>query len=195
MNLSLKNARKLESAIKTLCQSGLDTTTKVRVKEKWTEIVKELKVGKKEVLAKKEDMLKLVELQYAVRRAIEIANEDKKLNEYMNRKAKLAAEVTILQSLASSDVHSSDELKDMIDHQKSSLTKDSSSVYGRSSDSAVTKKVSVMDEDTVEKVKTDILAKQKEIKKIEDMLSDLNHSVKINLSKDYVSLLEKYNLA
>jgi len=40
MELSLKNARKLESAIKTFCQSGVDTNVKVRVKEKWTEIVK-----------------------------------------------------------------------------------------------------------------------------------------------------------
>jgi hypothetical protein len=195
MNLSLKNARKLESAIKTLCQSGVDTTTKVRVKEKWTEIVKELKAGKKEVLVKKEDMLKLVELQYSIRRAIEMANEEKKLNEHMNKKAKLAAEITVLQNLATSDVHSPDELKDMIEHQKASLSKDTSSVYGRSSDSAVTKKVSVMDKETVEKVQKEVIAKQKEMKKIEDMLSDLNHSVKITLSKDYVSLLEKYNLA
>lgn len=193
MELSLKNARKLESSIKTLCQSGVDSTSKVRVKEKWPEIVKELKSAKKEVLGKKADMLKLVELQYSIRRSIEVMNETKKLNETMNKKAKLAAEIQLLQTLSTRDVHSSEELKDMIEHQKASLSKETSSI-GRYSENAVVKTVSVLDKETVDSVKKEVIAKQKEIKKLEDMLSDLNHSVKISLSKENVSLLEKYNL-
>jgi len=191
MELSLKNARKLESAIKTFCQSGVDTNVKVRVKEKWTEIVKDLKSAKKGVLSSKDDLLKLVELQYAIRRAIEVANESKKLNEAMNQKAKLASEIQLLQSLSNNPVYSPDELKDMIDHQKSSLSKDTSSRY---SENAVVRNVSVLDKDTVDAVKKEIVAKQKESKRLENMLSDLNHSVKVSISKEYVSLLEKYNL-
>lgn len=193
MELSLKNARKLESSIKTLCQSGVDSTSKVRVKEKWPEIVKELKSAKKEVLVKKADMLKLVELQFSIRRSIEVMNETKKLNETMNKKAKLAAEIQLLQTLSTRDVHSAEELKDMIEHQKASLSKETSSI-GRYSDNAVVKTVSVLDKETVDAVKKEVIAKQKEIKKLEDTLSDLNHSVKISLSKENVSLLEKYNL-
>ena len=124
MKISLKKARKLEASIKSLVSKEIDTTVKVRILSSWGDIQESIETTNADIVEKISNYKTLVAIQYEIRRKIEVANETASLNESMNRKAQLSAEVQVLQKIADSEVQSIQEKKDSIDYQKTSMHKE-----------------------------------------------------------------------
>lgn len=193
MKLSLKNARKLETAIEKVVKQGVTTSVKVRVKAPSKESF-ELKIeAKNKAMDSIEDMMSLNKVRFELRRKIEVANETKKLNENMNKKAQLTSDVAFLKDCLSGSHCSKEEFFDIIEkHQK---MMDGSEVPSyRKASNMVSVQIPSLDEDSVKAMEADVVEMQKSLKKIDEVLSDLNHSVKVDLDAESVSLLEKYNL-
>jgi hypothetical protein len=195
MKLSLRSARKLETNIsKHLEENVFSTQAKVRVNTAKAELENTLSQARANVLESIADNLKLLDLKYTVRDLISAQNSAAGVDSLLTQKVAKEQKLSQLKSLVGAEPRlTSEELEDTLSLGKTRLSNPSTDVYGRSND-LVSVNLSVLSKEDVDGFKKQRATLVREVEKIEDKITELNHSVQIELSSDVVSLLQKHSL-
>lgn len=197
MKLTLRQARRVEREIGT--ELDIDQTAHgrhgvaVSAYENLLDRLNEIQKDSFEVLAKHQNLLRI---RYALRKAVETANEASGLNTLMNREAELKALSKLLTALMTPELTDANitviaarhaALKASIDAGKAPENH-----YGQATDTITLNQV----------CKTETLAKlgeqakivQRELLKIVEKQSSLNNSFEVEISDEDVKILEMNNI-
>lgn len=194
MKLTLRAARKLETKItKAMEETPVSMAAKVRVSASATEVEQELDTAKSRVKAELEERLKLVEIKYTIRQKIAEANHSSGVNELVTKKVMAEQKVANIKAIIGTTPRmSKEELGDTLRLGQTKLAQGSTSRYGE--DASVTTSLSIFTQSDLDSYKKEKVTLSKEIENIEDKLTELNASVKIEVDDESVKLLQKHNL-
>lgn len=194
MKLTLRSARKLETKItKHLDETPVNTSAKVRVNSDVNEVITSLDAAQKKAKEEISDRVKLVEIKYAVRQKIADANHSAGINALITEKVQQEQKVSQIKAIVGTSPRlSKEEITDTLRLGQTKLANGSQSRYGE--DASVSTTLSVFTETELESYKKDRVAAAKRIEAIEDQLTELNASTKVEIDEESVRLLQKYDL-
>jgi hypothetical protein len=194
MKLTLRAARKLETKItKHLEENPVSFSAKVRVSAEASEVEKTLDEAKVKVQNEISDRMKLLEIKYSIRQKIANANHQSGINDLMTKKVMAEQKVSHVKAiLGTTPRMKKEEIQDTLKLGQTKLANGVTSRYGE--DAAVSANLSIFKEEDMDSYKKEKVSLAKEIENIEDKLTELNFTTKIEVEEDGVKLLQKHNL-
>jgi hypothetical protein len=198
MELNLKKSRKLENKINEyLDDKKLEFEASVRSLSTLEEAKGSLDLKKSEFLKRLVDRENLLKTRFSIRRKIEIKNEESGVNALINMKVLTLKMISDLDSLPKSYLSSEQELSDLLkahslNFQNGSLEKNN--IFSRNSNIKTSFEVNFLSMQDLENLNTRKLKYKKSIEEIEDKISELNMTQKIDIADDMVKLLESHKL-
>lgn len=196
MKLSLRAARKLESKISLhLEENPLQAQAKVRVSADVGSAEAEMDKARVAVLDLMKANEELLALRFHLRQLISDENAKSGIDSLMNQKVFKQQMVSQLKTITNSEARlSKEELQDTLSLGKAKLNNGGvQDRYGRES-SGISVQVSVLTSEDIEGLKKRRVEITREIEQIEEKLTELNYSQKIEISKESEVLLQKNNL-
>jgi hypothetical protein len=194
MKLTLRSARKLETKItKYLDETPVNTGAKVRVNANVDEVIVSLDSAQKKAKEEIADRVTLVEIKYAIRQKIASANHEAGINALITEKVQCEQKVNQIKAIVATTPRlSKEELTDTLRLGQTKLSNGSPGRYGE--DAAVSTTLSVFTEAELDSYKKDRSVAAKRIEAIEDLLTELNASTKVEVDEASVKVLQKYDL-
>lgn len=196
MKLTLRTARKLESKISEQVEQGfseLNTTVKVRVNTDKSEVKSLLDQARTEYVNKTKSLKALLELQFQIRDRIAEQNAKSGLDSLVTKKVQVEKLLSKTKSLGVIQLRLTDaEVDDVLTLGKNNFSKGETNRFH--SESAVHTNLSFLEKADVDVLKKERTVLQKEVDTIEDKLSELNNTQKIELKAEEVTLLQESNL-
>lgn len=192
MKLSLRTARKLETKIGTYVdENPLNLMSKVRVNTDLKVATASLDEARKEFLQNEEDMTKLLQVKYILRQKIADENAKSEVDSLITQKVSKEQQVSRLKKLIIAPIRETEEaVSDMLTLGKTNFSKGEVR-YGESS---VHTNLSFLTKEDLERFKKQKNDLSKEIEHIEEKVTELNHTQKVDLSEDHLKLLQKHSL-
>lgn len=185
MQINLRKARKLESLIAS--HTGIDTKfTSISVlastnDEEATNLLVSAKAALQE---QNQNILKLIEVHYSIRRKIELANEAVGINAKINEREVLKKKIAYLEQLAEMSTCETKEMLDLLSAKRAVLAKGDNSFYGK-----VSVEISTMTAQEQEALEAQAASLKKQLEDVEEELLQKNVGAKITLSADEVAVL------
>lgn len=194
MKLTLRSARKLETIItKHLDENPVSTGSKVRVNADVQEVIGSLDASQKKAKEEISDRLKLLDTKYEIRQKIAEVNHSSGINSLITDKVKCEQKVAQIKAVVGTSARlSKEEITDTLRLGQTKLASGAPGRYGE--DTAVSTTLSVFTEAELENYKKERVALTKLIASIDDKLIELNASSRIEINKDSVEVLQKYDL-
>lgn len=194
MKLTLRAARKLETKItKHLEETPVNVGAKVRVNSSADEVVKTLDSAQAKAKEEIADRVKLVEVKYSIRQKIADANHSAGINALITEKVQCEQKVNQIKAIVGTPARlSKDEIADTLKLGQTKLANGSQGRYGE--DASVSTTLSVFTQEELDAYKKDRVTSAKRIEAIEDQLTELNASTKVEVEDESVKLLQKYDL-
>lgn len=194
MKLTLRSARKLETKIsKHLEETPVNMGAKVRVNANVDEVISALDAAQKKAKDEIADRAKMVEIKYDIRQKIADANHTSGINALITDKVKCEQKVSQIKSIVGMAPRlSKEEITDTLRLGQTKLANGSQGRYGE--EAGVSTTLSVFTQQELDAYKKERVTASKQIESIDDKLTELNASTKIELSEDSVRLLQKYDL-
>lgn len=194
MELNLRKARKLESKISQLINDerrSLNPDKSVRVNaDVQTEVLPQLVQARQDFLDKVNNINKLIDARFVIRRLIGESNENSGINKKISDKVVFEHKLSTINAIDFSSILDSKELEDESSVLRAALI-NGTDRFGRANTSFNAKFLHEKDE---EAFKADKVALVKQIENIEDDLLELNYSTKIKLDNSLVTLLKANSL-
>lgn len=192
MKLSLRAARKLETKIGTYVdENPLNLTTKVRVNTDLKVATASLDEARKEFIQNEEDMTKLLQVKYILRQKISDENAKSEIDSLITQKVSKEQQVSRIKKLINAPIREAEEaVSDMLTLGKTNFSKGEVR-YGESS---VHTNLSFLIKEDVEKFKKQKNELSKEIEQIDEKVTELNHTQKVDLDDETVKLLQRHSL-
>lgn len=190
MQLNLRKARKLESLIGS--SVGVDTkfTSLSILASTNDEEASNLLISTKKALQEQNvNILKLIEVQYSLRRKIEQANEAVNIHELMNKREMLKKQIEYVNSLTEIDTCEDKEMLDLLAAKRNVLVK-GENIYG----GGVSVKVSTLSVLEQEALEAQSRALSKQLEDVEEELLQKNVGAKLTLSAAEVEVLKSNGL-
>ena len=196
MEFNLRKARKLESSLVSYLaeELSLDSSASIRSLGNLEQAEQSLNNKKEEIFSNMELRIKLLNLVYKIRRAVEIKNEESGINALINKKVLNQKILDDLQGIQRIETPSSEELQDMLKASSKILNS------GNDSDSLVRRSVKTsFNVSCLTKSDLDLLSSKKanlskDQQVIDEELSYLNITKTVVLNEEDLKLLEMCKL-
>lgn len=183
MKISLRKARKLENSIKVfLMENCLETNKRILVKNE--NVLEKASSANAELAKELERNQQLISLRYSIRKRISDENQRVKINDFMNEKEMLTAQVELLNQVTNSEVFNEELVEAQLERQRNILEK------GESRFSDVQMNIPVLLERDLVEYKSELNHLKKKVEAIEEELLKKNAGAEVTLSPEEVVLLE-----
>lgn len=189
MELNLRKARKLEGKIaKHIEAATLKGEVQVRVKGGLLAAKDQLLEAGSTLLHDLENLRKLNEARFTIRKNIAAANESVGITNLMTQRESLKAKTQLLMKLMSVEVAPPNEVvSDLLESKAKELDSGNGRGYGRTE---VTVGVSVVSEPVREAINEEIKSTTKGLEDVEDLLAQKNLGSNVTISEETVALLK-----
>lgn len=191
MEINLRKARKLEAKINQAAtkQSALEFSLSILASSTDEEAINELTSAKSRLQEQIQNILKLTEVRYSIRRKIEKANEGVGINQLMNRREEIQSKLAFYNTIEGMDTCSQREMLDLLSAKRNNLEKGTDSFYGK-----VDVTVQTLSEEEKNALTGQAVSLRRELEDIEEQLIQKNVGAKVTLSEDEVALLQSNGL-
>ena len=185
MELKLRKARKLETLVNSYC--AVDSkfcSVDILASTPDEEATDILLSSKKALQEQNENVLKLIEVKYSIRRKIEQANESIGISVLMNKRETIKNKISYYESLTNLDTCENKELLDLLASKRAALDK------GGMFSGKVNVTASTLSKLEKEALEVQMEQLQRQLEDVEEELLQKNVGGKITLSAEEVEVLK-----